>query len=115
MNNKQREERRLQAERRELEAKVPPGELTSPHRMCERECMDLKARMSLLESALARAGEDLLCMINCIDEELGVSSDNPTYQLIAEIDALLTPPPPPRNQHHEPTRIDCVPQKQPNL
>ncbi len=56
MNNATREERRLEAERRK-EATDPKHleKLNRPHRACERECIDLKARLKEAELYLAAA------------------------------------------------------------
>ncbi len=60
MNNHKREERRKLQERRERQRdEFACCSITRPHRACERECLDQKARIKALESLLARAGCEL--------------------------------------------------------
>lgn len=58
MNNATREERRKEAERRA--ALIDESKLSRPHRMCERECLDLKARLKEAELYLAAAVDTIV-------------------------------------------------------
>lgn len=61
MNNHIREERRLAAERRDSTPMIDQGHtINRAHRDCERECLDLKARITEAESLLAEAGSYLV-------------------------------------------------------
>lgn len=58
MNNATREERRKEAERRAT--LIDESKLSRPHRMCERECLDLKARLKEAELYLAAAVDTIV-------------------------------------------------------
>lgn len=84
MNNITREDRRKLDERRESNREfLDSDNLTRPHRMCERECIDLKERIKALESLLAK----VYVVVN--DDVDWTDRTTRIEDFLGEIDAIL--------------------------
>lgn len=91
MNNHEREERRKLHERREQQRISWAGDINRAHRDCERECIDLKARVGALESLLSESCEKLIELNDYIDISVGHSFDS-ADEIVKRIDAILPAP-----------------------